>query len=453
MLVPKCPVTSDATSRIAHWPGGIVGEIHAAQHERGQRVGCVQRAVRAAAHVRGAAPVEELVAGRRRTAGPRRRWGTSARTTGVRARRGRWASAERCRRVHRCVEHGQLAVHVPGSRPARRAGLRRGRSAARRDRRWQTTPSAGRSCASRASQATRSTPSIASARVSTRRAHRVALVGAQRVDHRRALGRADGDLRLERPRASGPEARVPVSAPRRLAPSGCSTPSSASSPWRSIVSVTSAWEWSAIAMNACSARNSSTPPGGLHHPRELQVGGGDRGQLAVGAVLVRVPVVVGQGQQQEVEQVVLDHVLRHAARVAVAHAGHAERRAAARAARGEDVGVEQLARAHHRVARERAGEHARERGVALGLVAVAAAVHQVGRAGGAHIGVVERLEHGERLAARGGRGSCCRRCRSAAGRSRTAGRRAGWSRTRHSATPPASTSSCRGCGARPGRCR
>ena len=73
-------------------------------------------------------------------------------------------------------------------------------------------------------------------------------------------------------------------------------------------SVTGACEWSAIAITACSARNSSTPAGGVHHARELQVGLGDRLHLGVGAVLVRVPVVVGEREQQEVEQVVLDQV-------------------------------------------------------------------------------------------------------------------------------------------------
>ena len=119
--------------------------------------------------------------------------------------------------------------------------------------------------------------------------------------------------------------------------------------------------------------------GGVHHTRELQVGLADRVDLRVGAALVRVPVVVGQRQQQEVEQVVLDHVRGHAPGVPVAHAGHAERRAAAGAPRGEDVGVEQLARAHHRMAHERRGD-ARQGGVALRLVAVAASIHQIGGA-------------------------------------------------------------------------
>ena len=119
-------------------------------------------------------------------------------------------------------------------------------------------------------------------------------------------------------------------------------------------------------------------------------------QLPVETVLVRVPVVVGQREQQEVEEVVLDHVAGHAAGVAIANAGHAQGGAAGGAARGEDVRVEELARPHHRMAHER-GHDPRQRGVALRLVAVAAAVHEVRGARGAHIGVVEALEHGERV--------------------------------------------------------
>ncbi len=124
--------------------------------------------------------------------------------------------------------------------------------------------------------------------------------------------------------------------------------------------------------------------GGVHHARELNVGQRDRAHLSLRTRAVGVPIVVGQRQQQEVEQVVLDHVGADAAGVAVAHPWHAERRAAAGAAAGEDVRVEQLARAHHRVAHQSRGDP-RERAVALGLVAVAAAVHQVGGAGGAHV--------------------------------------------------------------------
>ena len=50
------------------------------------------------------------------------------------------------------------------------------------------------------------------------------------------------------------------------------------------------------------------PAAGVEDARELQVGLRDRVQLAVGTVLVRVPVVVGKREQQEVEQIVLDQI-------------------------------------------------------------------------------------------------------------------------------------------------
>ena len=63
---PKCPRTSGATSRIAHCAGSGSGSVDAAEDERAERVAGVQRAVAAAADVRLAAPVDELVAGARR---------------------------------------------------------------------------------------------------------------------------------------------------------------------------------------------------------------------------------------------------------------------------------------------------------------------------------------------------------------------------------------------------
>ena len=67
-----------------------------------------------------------------------------------------------------------------------------------------------------------------------------------------------------------------------------------------------------------------------------------------------------------------------------------------RLAAGEDVGVEELLRAHHRPAEDRRGQP-REGGVLRRLVLVAPAVHQIGRPRGAHAGVVERLEHREHV--------------------------------------------------------
>jgi hypothetical protein len=143
-------------------------------------------------------------------------------------------------------------------------------------------------------------------------------------------------------------------------------------------------------------QESVDPTTGIEYAGELQIGLGDRPQLPLGPVLVGVPVVVGQAQQQEIEQVVLDHVGAHAAGVAVAHPRHAKPGVAAGGPRGEDVGVEQLARTHHRMTHQARGE-TRQSGVALGLVAMAATVHQVRGPGRAYIHVVERLEHGQRV--------------------------------------------------------
>ena len=86
--------------------------------------------------------------------------------------------------------------------------------------------------------------------------------------------------------------------------------------------------------------------------------------LRVRPVLVRVRVVVGQRQQQEVEEVVLDQVRAHAAGVLVAQARHPELALAAGRAARVDVGVEELARAEDRAAEERLAGDARERAVA-----------------------------------------------------------------------------------------
>ena len=214
------------------------------------------------------------------------------------------------------------------------------------------------------------------------RAHRVALGLVQGVHHRRALRRAHGDPRLllaRAPRSSRGREHAEVGElvlqcdrldNRHLRVVGhdddCVLP-----------------------------QELLDPAARVEHSRELQVGLGDRVHLPLGPVLVRVPVVVWEREQEEVEEVVLDEVGGHAARVAVANAGHPQPRAAARRARGEDVGVEELARAEHGVAHERGG-YSRERGVALRVVAMAPAVHQIRRPGGAHAGVVERLEHRRR---------------------------------------------------------
>jgi len=69
-------------------------------------------------------------------------------------------------------------------------------------------------------------------------------------------------------------------------------------------------------------------PRGVGDSLEGAVGRGDRGDLRERPALVRVGVVVGQREQQEVEQVVLNQVGADAARVLIALAGQSERRAA-----------------------------------------------------------------------------------------------------------------------------
>ena len=263
---PKCARTSGATSRIAHCAGSLArgsstplstsapSESQACSEPWLPPPTCAWRA-----------PVEELVAGGGRQqhlagggAGERRphareRVGVGGREQAPVARWPRRAPRARPRRSTRRRARSRTRRR-PG---AKRSSPRRGLAidaprAARRARRARAT-SRGRRPRSRARAAT------TEARIASRSA------SSQRVDHRGALGGADGDPRLPR-----------CAAPSRSRPRRPSTPSSASSSCSAIVSLTGACEWSAITITACSARNSSTPPGGVHHARELQVGLGDR---------------------------------------------------------------------------------------------------------------------------------------------------------------------------------
>ena len=94
----------------------------------------------------------------------------------------------------------------------------------------------------------------------------------------------------------------------------------------------------------------------------------------------------------------LDEVGADAARVAVAHAGHAERARAAGRATREHVRVEELTGPEHRTADDRERRDPRQQRVARRDVAVSPAIHQVGRASGAQVRVVQHLEHGQRIA-------------------------------------------------------
>ena len=169
---------------------------------------------------------------------------------------------------------------------------------------------------------------------------------------------------------------------------------SASTSERLIPDSTAVCEWSDMTITACSSRNASGPPATCMIRSSARSASAIERTWPSGPDLVRVRVVVGQREQQEVEEVVLDQVGAHAARVPVALAGHPERGRAARVARVEQVRVEQLARAVHRVAElRRLGDPAVD-ARARRVVPRAAAVDQVGRAGGPQAGVVQVLEDG-----------------------------------------------------------
>ena len=215
----------------------------------------------------------------------------------ARARRGRRRCSSRPSLDRAPSSTVERARRRSSARRARRAAARRARSAARRARGSRSPPRAGASWASRSSHITRSTPSIASARATTeaRIASRSCVV--QRVDHRRALGGADGDPRLAVARAPPTERAGP------------STPSSASSSCSAIVRghrrlrVVGHHDHRVLGEERVdAARRRPSPARAAGRPARSSCSWPSR------AVLVRVPVVVGQREQQEVEQVVLDQV-------------------------------------------------------------------------------------------------------------------------------------------------
>jgi hypothetical protein len=140
--------------------------------------------------------------------------------------------------------------------------------------------------------------------------------------------------------------------PSRAAPPGGSTAEAVERANRSISSSTCDCEWSEQTITAWSSRKASARRG-VHQPLDLPVGRGQRVDLRVRPVLVRVRVVVGQREQQEVEQVVLDQVRADAAACWSRIPGRpsCERQPSARR---EDVGVEELARAADALAEDRA---------------------------------------------------------------------------------------------------
>ena len=280
----------------------------------------MQRAVRAAADVVRAPPVQELPAGcgggEHLARGPAAQRGPDA-AERVRVARGPHAAVARVER-----EHVEVAFHAPalpaqvGEVAARRETQL---AAARADGRLAVRD--GRSCASRG----RRPPARASVRVT--RGTSVARAGRGRA-HKPARRASSG--RPRSPRSAGLQlphaARREARRTRRTPGTGRSRPRPQTASGRE--QTITAW----------SSRKASGPAGGVHQPLDLLVGGRERGDLAVRPVLVRVRVVVGQGEEHEVEQVVLDHVGADAARVLVAHAR------AGRAASGSRCGARRTGR-------------------------------------------------------------------------------------------------------------
>ncbi len=128
---------------------------------------------------------------------------------------------------------------------------------------------------------------------------------------------------------------------------------------------------------------------------QAAVGMGDRRRRLVRPPAVRVVVVVGEAEEEEVVGVVFHELLRDAGRVLVARAGPREGRLARHRARAEELSVEELVRAVDGVAEAGGDGAALEEPFERELVALAAAVDQERRAGGANAGVAEGLE--ERL--------------------------------------------------------
>ena len=352
----------------------------------------VQRAVRAAADVVRAAPVEELPARAWRRRAPRRPSGSAAPTRRARARPGSGASR-------------------PG-RPDPSASTSRSPST------LQRSPAQVREVAARgeAQLAARGAHGGLAVGVVGEAHHEVdALEREQRPhdarDQRRAARR--GRARRPAPRASSGRARsralAGLRSRRRSAGSTAKSVERARTGRSRPRPATASGREQTI--TAWSSRNASGPPAACISRSICWSAAASEVDLGVRAVLVRVRVVVGQRQQQEVEEVVLDEVRADAAGVLVAHAR------AARAASGSRSGATRRCRRRRTPAGRAPAAGRRPTAIRVSavslvtLVPVAAAVHEVGRAGGAHVGVVERLEHRRRVRATGARRSCCRSCR------------------------------------------
>ena len=331
----------------------------------------MQRSVAAAADVVDPAPVGELVAGRRgdqdvaRGLAGQRRPDPGQRVGVVAAAQDAVADA-RAQHLVRPLQRPPRAALVAHVAARREAQLDRPPSVARRRSHPPAGPGAtsrGRRprCPGRCPRSAGRSPS--GPRPAARRPSPSAGPGTARSRRRRGRTRwGTAGASPRRPRPATPAAR----------PGAC--------------------EWSATTTTACSSRNVSAPPPACIMRSSWRSAVAIDATCACGPFGVRVRVVVGQREQQEVEEVMLHQVRADAAGVLVADAGQAELRATAGVPAGEEVGVEELPRAHDRPADDGRGQP-RQRRLARDLVAVAAPVEEVRRAGRAHVAVVERLEH------------------------------------------------------------
>ena len=240
------------------------------------------------------------------------------------------------------------------------------------------------------------------------------------VDRAARVSTSRGDERVAAPRArarrSSPRAATGTARSRRRRrgrPTPASTPSSANGAARSTAASTGGVRVVGDDDHRVLVEERVDAAAGVAHRARS---GGRRAaidvDLRVRAVLVRVRVVVGQRQQQEVEEVVLDQVRADAARRAGrARPGMPELRAAA-ASRGWRRCRRRRARAGPSPASQQRSTPARVSAVAREtwcswrpryIRYVVPAVRTSG--------VVERLEDRRHVGAAGARRSCCRRCR------------------------------------------
>ena len=235
----------------------------------------------AAAHVVRAAPVDELVARRAREQD----------VAGLDAGQGGPQPAERVRvgaAVHPAVaraqpEHGRVALHAPGAAAVVGQVTSGGEAQLALGR-----PDRGLPVQAPAHQVDAVDVGEVLDQVG---GGLLALLLVERVDHRRPGGRADRHLGLVGRHIGG----------REQAP-GDSTSA------RFTRASTGICEWSDMTITAWSSRNASGPPAGSMSWASARSASAIEAHLLGRAVAVREGVVVGQREEQEVEQVVLDEL-------------------------------------------------------------------------------------------------------------------------------------------------